>query len=693
MSVTLFYGKSECFGLMKDDTVLGSPYDRVGEQVDDEQELEQDATAAVFKKICMDVPEEASGKLWSTERIKGAVLVGFHDKLIPRLITRKQCAWSCIHERSFTCRSATFQIVGAGERDPNMDGPYAATENPFSVAPLPDIQQDLRATGGTAEILGRCTLSREDKYTQPESFRVSNMDFEYIENECVEILSTDEFCSYEEFTNSTFLHSDVQYLALNKSECQHACQNEAKFVCRGYTIWENHCLLHSADALALGPRLVRKLNGAVYMHRVKCLNMSVSCDGLELRVLFKSTLPFRGRLYASGYSDFCGVQGRGSKETLLRIPLSAGSGRPERCGITRAFSRAERNRTLLSTLLVVQNNPIIQTQGDRLVRVGCVLDESGKQEFFTPNDATLHGAVTFDDNQPMPSQGSIVINSSAATPAVTLSLLDTDLNIAQDAQLGQRLEMRIEITPADGPYDVRAINLIARSEDGRASILLLDNRGCPTDEKVFPALQEIRTAHSKLLLGRFQAFKFTGYPVVQFSALVKFCLRQCPPLQCDEIQIARERRSSSQETNNVTISDQEAEIVHSAQTSTEVPMMMNSEIPVQFKIIVYEPEVIQDKLIYGENQQILLAGVDDSHHVVCIDQTLIICIIVVWLLLQFILLAGCITVIRRYKKYADIDYDRSSFGQINDNMAFGYPSLSRRVTWADHRDSQNIMHT
>lgn len=31
-------------------------------------------------------------------------------------------------------------------------------------------------------------------------------------------VSTDEFCSYEEFTNSTFLHSDVQYLALNKSE-------------------------------------------------------------------------------------------------------------------------------------------------------------------------------------------------------------------------------------------------------------------------------------------------------------------------------------------------------------------------------------------------------------------------------------------------------------------------------------------
>lgn len=57
------------------------------------------------------------------------------------------------------------------------------------------------------------------------------------------------------------------------------------------------------------------------------------------------------------------------------------------------------SRTLLSTLLVIQNNPIIQTQGDRLVRVGCVLDESGKQEFFTPNDATLHGAVTFDDNQ------------------------------------------------------------------------------------------------------------------------------------------------------------------------------------------------------------------------------------------------------------------------------------------------------
>lgn len=60
-------------------------------------------------------------------------------------------------------------------------------------------------------------------------------------------------------------------------------------------------------------------------------------------------------------------------------------------------------------------------------------------------------------------------------------------------------------------------------------------------------------------------------------------------MQCDEIQIARERRQArSHETNNIT-SDENVEKEHSIKTLnnlTEIPIMMNNEVPVQFKYII-----------------------------------------------------------------------------------------------------------
>lgn len=50
-----------------------------------------------------------------------------------------------------------------------------------------------------------------------------------------------------------------------------------------------------------------------------------------------------------------------------------------RCGIMRAYQiekESHTNRTLLSALVVIQMNPIVQTQGDRLVKVGCIIDNN-----------------------------------------------------------------------------------------------------------------------------------------------------------------------------------------------------------------------------------------------------------------------------------------------------------------------------
>lgn len=50
-----------------------------------------------------------------------------------------------------------------------------------------------------------------------------------------------------------------------------------------------------------------------------------------------------------------------------------------KCGILRAYQiekESRTNRTLLSALVVIQMNPIVQTQGDRLAKVGCIIDNN-----------------------------------------------------------------------------------------------------------------------------------------------------------------------------------------------------------------------------------------------------------------------------------------------------------------------------
>lgn len=98
---------------------------------------------------------------------------------------------------------------------------------------------------------------------------------------------------------------------------------------------------------------------------------------------------------------------------------------------------------------------------------------------------------------------------------------------AIDTQIGQELQMIIEIKPADGPYDIWAGHLVAMTEKGEESIFLLDERGCPTNLNIFPAFTKLRTNEMNRLVANFQAFKFSSSAVVRFSVIVQFCPKIC----------------------------------------------------------------------------------------------------------------------------------------------------------------------
>ena len=49
----------------------------------------------------------------------------------------------------------------------------------------------------------------------------------------------------------------------------------------------------------------------------------------------------------------------------------------------------------MSTLIVIQNNPIVQTQGDRLIKVGCIIDNNVQANGLI-DDIALNSSISFN---------------------------------------------------------------------------------------------------------------------------------------------------------------------------------------------------------------------------------------------------------------------------------------------------------
>lgn len=86
--------------------------------------------------------------------------------------------------------------------------------------------------------------------------------------------------------------------------------------------------------------------------------------------------PFEGRLYVKNFAERCDEQGQGSNRTTLRIPLNG------KCGVSKV------NDFVLSTVVVVQFNPIIQRKGDQAVKMACL---------FMPENQTVSSVLNFTD--------------------------------------------------------------------------------------------------------------------------------------------------------------------------------------------------------------------------------------------------------------------------------------------------------
>lgn len=291
-------------------------------------------------------------------------------------------------------------------------------------------------------------------------------------------------------------------------------------------------------------------------------------------------------------------------------------------------------------------------------------------------------------------------------PQITLQIVDlSQQHEISDVQIGQNLELQIvaeyskeqlgehlELQLAPLP-DFQATSLVAKSLDNQNYVLLIDERGCPTDASVFPALERVRTQSKNMLRARFHAFKFSGTANVSFDVKIRFCVERCAPTNCVTLsgglwqrrkrQLERPERQLEQlrVQNPVyisTVMDMLPDELNNTATASKANITAQVELPLNYNLRVHGPDQTNsNSYLYGERGVLLIAGIDDQLHLdnICINQSLLIALFILWLICQVALLFGCGMVLQRYRRLAKLEEERR---RLHEEYL-----EARRVHWAD----------
>lgn len=303
-----------------------------------------------------------------------------------------------------------------------------------------------------------------------------------------------------------------------------------------------------------------------------------------------------------------------------------------------------------------------------------------------------------------PHEGVVHYNSSTAPysyPQITLQIVDlSHQHETNDVRIGQDLELQIVAAYSEDQHlelqlaplpDFRATSLVAQSQDNQNYVLLIDERGCPTDASVFPALERVRSHSQNMLRSRFHAFKFSGTANVNFDVKIRFCAERCPPRNCMNHSMSdgmwQRRKRQAERSPQRQLSERKVQSPVYISTVMDVPPAQEKlgnttgqqvELPLNYNLRVHGPDQINsNSYLYGERGVLLIAGIDDQLHLdnICINQSLLIALFIFWLICQVALLFGCGMVLQRYRRLAKLEDERR---RLHEEYL-----EARRVHWAD----------
>jgi len=298
---------------------------------------------AYYEKICL--KERTCGKLWTFERVIGYDFEETAEKEIPSVPTRTECQDYCLGEKTFSCKSVTYNYKSKA-----------------------------------------CKLFTETRRSRPQLFKASVEDVDYMENHCAKEPPT---CQYKDHNDMYFPFVDRLTNAFSLSDCQRQCDGERLFSCRAvaYETFARECALYSEDTSSVktlvgshyqtitsaassatsSPDLVasstssttttafpvdhvplfgrqailQQRRHSIYSEKGSCEQVTVQCTQQDMLLTMNFDTPFSGRVYAKGNPSQCYVLGTGS--TQLQFAISLGS----KCGTRPEVRERERERGLL----------------------------------------------------------------------------------------------------------------------------------------------------------------------------------------------------------------------------------------------------------------------------------------------------------------------------------------------------------
>lgn len=233
-----------------------------------------------------------------------------------------------------------------------------------------------------------------------------------------------------------------------------------------------------------------------------CYDVSVQCRDTRITVLVSSTKPFNGRIYALGRSQTCNVDVSHSSKFRLDLSLTGQDCNTQTIG------------SVYTNTVVLQHHSKVMTKTDKVYKVRCTYDMSSRNVSF--------------GMMPIRDPDMISVTSAPEAPPPKIRILDATGNEVETVKIGDSLRFVIEIPPTT-PYAIFARNCVAMAKDAQSTFQIIDERGCPVDPAIFPRF----TSSRNVLQSTYEAFRFTESYGVIFQCNVKYCLGECPPVDCE----------------------------------------------------------------------------------------------------------------------------------------------------------------
>ena len=262
-----------------------------------------------------------------------------------------------------------------------------------------------------------------------------------------------------------------------------------------------------------------EIAGAATYELSSCYNVTIDCRSGDMVAKIRTSKIFNGKIYVKGSPNSCVNDVTASLDFELRMAYN-----DLECNVRKDGQGRHSND------IILQHHDRIITSADLGLSVHCQYD-LGNKSVSNQVDLEITGDII-----PVLSEEAVVEG-----PNVIMRVTSKDGVDMQSAQVGDALDLRFEIVDKNSPYEIFVRDLVALDGLDNNEILLIDERGCPTDHAIMGMLDKSAESNT-ILLSAFDAFKFPSSDKVQFRALVTPCLPACEPVQCETTDYAGEAR-------------------------------------------------------------------------------------------------------------------------------------------------------